>query len=199
MPYSPNTTAQKPLALELLKPTSQFYEALRDLVLIFCGSMLVSLLAQLAIPLPFTVVPITGQTLGVLLVGATLGSKRGAISMSLYLLEGMAGLPVFAGGTGGPGVLVGPTGGYLVGFVASAFITGLLAERGLDRNWKTSLPAFIAGQAVIFAIGLPWLAQYVGASQVWVAGFWPFLPGALIKSILAGMILPTAWKWVGRR
>lgn len=107
-----------------------------QVALVVAGSLLVALLAQVSIPLPFTPVPVTGQTLGVLLVGGALGSRLGAASLALYLGEGAIGLPVFAGGVGG--LPVGPTGGYLVGFVLMAYVVGYLAERGWDRSWGRS-------------------------------------------------------------
>jgi biotin transport system substrate-specific component len=107
---------------------------LYDAVLVVTGSVFIALLAQVAIPLPFSPVPITGQTFAVLLVGVLLGSRRGGLGVLLYLLEGAAGLPFFAGGTAGLARLAGPTGGYLVGFVVAAIVVGLLAERGWDRR-----------------------------------------------------------------
>jgi biotin transport system substrate-specific component len=150
-------------------------------------------LAQLAIPLPFTPVPITGQTLGLLLVGAALGSRRGAASMALYLAEGAAGLPFFAGGAGGLHVLLGPGGGYLVGFLPAAFCVGLLAERGFDRRFGSAVLAFCLGELIVYLHGVPWLALFVGADRALAAGFWPFLPGAVVKAVAAGAILPAAW------
>jgi len=170
-----------------------------DVTLVVAGSLLTAALAQLAVRLPFTPVPVTGQTLGVLLVGAALGARRGAASMALYLAEGAAGLPVFAGGTAGPLVLLGPTSGYLFGFVPAAFVVGLLAERGLDRRLPGAILAFAAGTAVIFVCGLGRLAGVVGPEAVLAAGLWPFLPGAAIKIALAASLLPATWKLVGDR
>ena len=104
-------------------------------------------MAQVRIPLPFTPVPITGQTFAVLLVGAVLGSRRGAASLLLYLMQGLVGLPFFAGGTSGLAILLGPTGGYLVGFIVAAYLVGLLAARGLDRRIPSALLAFLAGES----------------------------------------------------
>lgn len=184
---------QMPLTLTLtrrLGPRSTLYV---DAALIMAGGLLVALLAQVRIVLPFTPVPITGQTFAVLLVGAALGSRRGAASLALYLLQGSLGLPVFAGGKSGLITLLGPTGGYLVGFVVAAFLVGYLAERGLDRRWFTALPAFLAGEIVIYLFGLPWLATFVGLEKALLGGLWPFLPGDFIKALFAAAALPSAW------
>jgi biotin transport system substrate-specific component len=171
----------------------------RDLLLVGAGSLVMAGLAQVSIPLPFTPVPITGQTLGVLLVGASLGSIRGAASMLLYLFEGGMGLPFFNGGASGFSVFAGPTGGYLIGFVFAAYVVGLLAERGLDRRFGSAVLAFAAGEAIVYLFGVPWLATFVGPDKALTAGFWPFLPGAIIKAALAGALLPSAWRAVGAR
>lgn len=172
---------------------------LTTLGLILAGSLLTALAAQVAIPLPFTPVPITGQTFAVLLVGAALGSRRGAASMALYLAEGLAGLPVFAGGKAGLAVLFGPTGGYLVGFIVAAFVTGWLAERGWDRRPLTTALAMLVGNIAIYLFGVPWLTFFVGSiERALVLGFVPFIPGDLFKLILATFALPGAW-WIARR
>lgn len=172
---------------------------LTNLALVTMGSLVVALTAQISVPLPWTPVPITGQMLGVLLVGVALGSARGFAALALYLIEGAAGLPFFAGGAAGPAVLLGPTGGYLLGFPVAAAITGALAERGWDRRVWTAALAMALGNLAVYAFGLPWLAQFVGWSHVLVEGFWPFLPGALIKIGVASALLPFAWRWVGDR
>jgi biotin transport system substrate-specific component len=170
-----------------------------DLALVLAGSALIALSAQVAIPLPFSPVPVTGQTFAVLLVGAALGRWRGAASVLAYLAEGAAGLPVFAGAHAGPAVLLGPTGGYLFGFVLGAWLCGHLAERGWDRTVRGTTAAMVLGNVVIFAVALPWLARYVGAANVWALGFWPFIPGDVVKIGLASALLPLAWKWIGTR
>jgi len=157
-------------------------------------SILVACSARIAIPLPFTPVPLTAQTLAVLLSGAVLGSRRGALSLMMYLVYGAIGLPVFAGGKAGLDHLFGPTGGYLWGFVAAAFVTGLLAERGWDRKAVTAFLAMLLGNVVIYLCGLPWLARYVGYERVLIAGLFPFIPGDLIKLALATLLLPSGWK-----
>ena len=172
----------------------QAHTLVRDGLLVLGGSLLVGLLAQVRIPLPFTPVPITGQTFGVLLVGASLGASRGAASLLLYLALGLIGLPVFTNGGQGLSHLAGPTGGYLLGFIAAAYLTGLLAERGLERRWQTALPAFLAGQALIYLFGVAWLALYTGPEAALALGLLPFLPGDAIKLVLAALAIPTAWR-----
>lgn len=164
-----------------------------DGALVLAASLFIALMAQVSLPLPFTPVPITGQTFAVLLVGATLGARRGALAVLAYLAEGLAGLPVFAGGTGGLAHLLGPTGGYLLGFVAMAATVGALAEHGLDRRLRSAWLAFLLGEAVLYLCGLPWLAVFVGPSKALTLGLLPFLPGDLLKALLAGLALPALW------
>lgn len=171
---------------------------LRDVILILLGALFVAALAQIEIPLPFTPVPITGQTFGVLLVGAALGSKRGAASLISYLALGTIGLPFFAGGAHGLNILIGATGGYLIGFVVATYVIGLLAERGLERNVRTSLLPFLIGTVLIYVCGVAWLAIVLGSfSKAIAAGLLPFLIGDSIKLIAASLALPAAWKLVG--
>lgn len=165
-------------------------------------ALLTALAAQIRIPVPGTPVPITGQTFAVLLAGASLGSRLGAGSQAIYWLLGAAGLPFYANATGGWEAATGATAGYLVGFVAAAWVVGALAERGQDRTVPSSLPAFLAGNAVIYLFGIPWLMYSVDAfdtiTAALVAGFTPFVVGDTIKVILAGLLLPAAWKLVDR-
>jgi biotin transport system substrate-specific component len=168
-------------------------------LLVAGGSLVVALSAQLAVRLPFTPVPVTGQTLGVLLVGAALGARRGAAALVLYLMEGAAGLPFFAGGMTGAAHLLGPTGGYLLAFPLAALVTGRAAERGWDRSGLTTAAAMTLGVAVIFAGGIAWLSFFIGWERVWLAGLLPFLPGAILKIAVASAVLPAAWRLIGRR
>jgi len=170
---------------------------LRDLTLIILGSLFVAALAQVEIPLPFTPVPITGQTFGVLLVGAALGSKRGAASLTLYLAEGALGLPFFAGGAHGLSVLTGATAGYLLGFVGAAYVIGRLAEIGYERSVRTSFIPFLIGTVIIYVCGVTWLAVVMGSfSKAVTFGLIPFLIGDIIKLFAASLALPAAWKLV---
>ena len=174
---------------------------LREAILILSGSVLVALASQIAIPLPFSPVPITGQTFAVLLIGASLGSRRGALSMVAYIAAGALWIPVFAGGAAGPARLIGPTGGYLFGFITAAWIVGRLCERGWDRRLFSAILAMAAGMVVIYILGLTWLAFFVGAGNVLALGLLPFIPGALIKLALAALALNSGWKLLpaGRR
>jgi len=138
-------------------------------------------------------VPITGQTFAVLLAGALLGSKRGALSQLAYLAQGAIGLPVFAGGHGGVAYMLGPTGGYLWGFVAAAFVVGWLTERGWDRHVLTAALAMMAGEVVLYALGLSWLARFVPGQALLATGLVPFIPGDLLKLALAATLLPSGW------
>jgi biotin transport system substrate-specific component len=170
---------------------------LRDLTLIVLGTLFVAALAQVKIALPFTPVPLTGQTFAVLLVGATLGSKRGAAALALYIAVGTLGLPVFAGGQAGLAYLSGATLGYLIGFVLAAYVIGLLAERGLERSVRTSLLPFFVGTVIIYACGIAWLAVVLGSlSKAFAAGLLPFLIGDTLKLVAASLALPAAWKFV---
>lgn len=163
--------------------------------------------AQVSIPLPFTPVPFTLQPMVVLLGAAALGSRLGMASQVLYLLAGIAGLPVFAASPVLPqGVarLLGPTGGYLLSYPLAAFAAGWLAERAFDRRYLTSLVAMACGLAVVFALGVAWLAWFaqpaaLGFPGAVRTGLLPFLPADLIKIALASAVLPTAWKALGSR
>lgn len=172
-------------------------EVARDITLILVGSWLVALFAQIEIPLPFSPVPLTGQTFAVLLVGALLGSKRGAAAMIAYMTQGALGLPFFAGGASGLGILTGATAGYLAGFIVAAYVVGLMAEQGMERSFKTSIVPFIVGTVIIYAFGVTWLSTVVGSfGKAIELGLMPFLIGDAIKLIAAGIALPSAWKMV---
>lgn len=172
---------------------------LRDLVLILLGALFVAGLAQLKIALPFTPVPLTGQTFAVLLVGAVLGSKRGAASMLCYIGLGAFGVPVFAGGASGLAYLSGATLGYLVGFVIAAFVIGLLAERGMERSVRTSIIPFLVGTLIIYVCGVAWLTIFLGSfSKALAAGVLPFLIGDAIKLVAASLALPAAWRVIAK-
>lgn len=186
-----------------VSPSRVRTSSLYRLVLALVGSWLVAGLAQLEIRLPFTPVPVTGQTLGVLLVGASLGPTLGALSIGLYLAQGAAGLPFFSGGEGGASFL-GPaaaTGGYLWGFLVAAPLVGWLAGRGWDRTPVRAVAAMLVGEAAVYAVGLPWLmgAIGVGLGRALSLGFTPFVVGDLLKLAIAAGLLPGAWRLVGRR
>jgi biotin transport system substrate-specific component len=174
---------------------------LRNLALVVLGALLIYLTAKVAIPLAFTPVPITGQTFGVLLVGGALGFRRGVASIGLYVLIGVIGLPFFAEGKGGFAVILGATGGYIVGFLLGGALVGRLAELGWDRRIVGALGAMLIGNLVIYAIGVPWLMAVAGLDlPTGIAkGLTPFLIGDAIKLVLAAAAFPVAWWVVGRR
>jgi biotin transport system substrate-specific component len=179
---------------DLARPADARLARWFDLGMIAAGSAAVGLAAQLEVRLPFTPVPLTGQPFAVLLVGALLGARRGALALVAYLAEGASGMPVFAGGAAGVAPLLGPTGGFLLGFVPAAFVTGALAERGWDRHVATTWAAMALGSTMIFLCGLPWLARFVGWERVLELGLYPFVVGDVIKQGLAALALPGAWK-----
>jgi biotin transport system substrate-specific component len=171
-----------------------------DAVLVLAGTGFVALAAQVSIGLPFTPVPITGQTFAVVLVGASLGALLGLASLGLYLFVGALGAPVYADGNHGWDVLTGPTGGYIVGFVLAAVLTGLLAQRRWDRRFSSAVAAMLSGNVVIYLVGLPWLAEKLdtGLEKTFELGLYPFVVGDLLKLYLAGALLPGAWRLVER-
>lgn len=172
----------------------------RGLALVIAFSLLTALAAQVAIPLPWTPVPVTGQTFAVLLTGALLGSRLGALAMIAYLIEGASGLPFFAaGGSGLQRLLFSPTSGYLLSYPAAAFIVGLLAERGWDRRFWTAAAAMAVGSIVILLSGWAWLVSFVGPRGAWAAGVAPFLIGDVIKIALAAAVLPSGWALLKRK
>ncbi len=161
---------------------------LSDLGLVVAFSLFTGLMAHLIIHLPFTPVPITGQTFAVLLTGALLGSRLGLATMLAYVVEGQAGLPVFAPATSSASY------GYIVGFVAAAFLVGWLAERGWVRDVPHAVAAMLAGEVAIYVFGLAWLARYVPASHVLALGLTPFIPGDAVKLAAAAIVLPAGWR-----
>lgn len=193
-----NTTAtlprRQPLVLADLIPGA----LARDGLLVLGGASLVGLLAQISIHLSFTPVPITGQTLGVLLVGTALGWRRGLAAILLYAVAGLVGVPWFADHSSG---YVGASFGYIIGFMLCALACGLLGERGADRSLLSSVPAMVVGEIAMYGVGVTWLAfdLHVGAGKAIALGLTPFLAGDAIKAGLAALLLPTAWKLAGPR
>jgi biotin transport system substrate-specific component len=171
----------------------------RNALLVIGASVATALAAQIAIPVPWSPVPLTGQTFAVLLSGAVLGVRRAFLAQALYLAEGALGLPVFAGGAAGIATIAGPTGGYLAAFPFAAALTGALAERGWDRHFVTMLAAMLLGSAVIFALGLIQLSRFVPQAQLLAAGLLPFVPGDLVKSTLAALAFPSIWRLAHER
>jgi biotin transport system substrate-specific component len=173
--------------------------ALRAVTLVALGTALLTLSAKINLPLPY--VPMTLQTLVVLMIGAGYGWRLGAATMIAYLAEGAAGLPVFAGPVGGLVPLLGPTAGYLLGFVPAAWITGWLSERGWDRSVPRLFVAMAIGHIVILALGFAWLAfgLRLGADKAWLVGVAPFIAASLVKNALGAALLPALRRLVDRR
>lgn len=182
-------------------PRSRTSRQTAAIALIAGFALLTALCAQIRIPLGFTPVPITGQTFAVLLSGAVLGSRMGAASQLLYVLMGAAGAPFYAGGTGGWEYATGATMGYLLGFVAAAYAVGYLAEHRQDRRFATSIGAFLTGNLVIYALGVPWLMYSLSwdLAEGVAKGLAPFIIGDTIKIMLAAGVMPVAWKLAGDR
>ncbi|GAA1861402.1 biotin transporter BioY [Myceligenerans crystallogenes] len=199
-PLVPRTNPRQVLADLIPAEGSRARAVTRDVVLVVAVAALTALAAQVRVPLPFTPVPISGQTFAVLLGAAALGPVRGAAAQALYVAVGLIGVPVFTDGTSGTAVLFGATGGYLVGFVAAAVVVGALARRGLDRGVLGTVLAYAAGSLVIYAIGMPWLAAVAGlnAGEAFAMGVAPFLIGDAIKAAVAGALLPSAWRLTRR-
>jgi biotin transport system substrate-specific component len=166
----------------------------RDMALVILGAALTAVCAQVSIHVPPSPVPITGQTFAVVVAGASLGGRRGGTSQLLYVLAGLA-LPIYAGGAQGWNILAGPSGGYLVAFPIAAYVIGRTAEHGGDRRLATAFPAYIAGQLIIFGIGVPWLKISTGLAWPTAIheGFTIFIVGGLIKAAAAGLLTPLAW------
>ncbi len=167
----------------------------RQAALVVLGSALVALSAQVQVPmLP---VPMTLQTLAVLAIGAAFGARLAAATLLLYVAEAALGLPVMAGMGGGLAKLMGPTGGYVLGFVLAAFAVGKLAERGFDRNAATMFAAMLVGAALIYVPGALWLSGFVGGlDKAFALGVAPFVLGDVVKAAIAALAFPAAWKWL---
>lgn len=182
----------RPALLErFLAADWRYSDILREVSLALSFNLLLIVSAQVTFSIPFSLVPITGQTFAVLLTAMALGRVRGVTVISLYLAEGALGAPVFAGGVGGLATLFGPTGGYLLGFLGAGWLVGFLAERGWDRHYGKSVLALTFGTATIFLFGLAGLSRFVPSELLLTAGLFPFLPGAALKIALAFGLAPT--------
>ncbi|MFE3168349.1 biotin transporter BioY [Streptomyces sp. NPDC059224] len=168
----------------------------RDVALVAGGAALTGLAAQIAVPVPGSPVPVTGQTFAALLVGTALGARRGLLSLALYALAGLAGVPWFASGTSGVSVSFG----YILGMMLASAVVGALARRGADRNALRMAGTMLLGEALIYAIGVPYLAYAadLSASAAIAAGLTPFLIGDAVKAVLAMGAMPAAWKLTGK-
>ncbi|MFF9481085.1 biotin transporter BioY [Streptomyces sp. NPDC014733] len=183
---------------DLLPAATASRARVRDAALVAGGAVLTGVAAQIALPVPGSPVPVTGQTFAALLVGTALGARRGLASLALYAAVGMAGVPWFAEGKSGPG---GATFGYVLGMLLASVVVGALARRGGDRGALRTAGTMAVGLAVIYAVGVPYLALSTGISfgQALAVGMVPFLIGDALKAALAMGALPTAWKLAGRR
>jgi biotin transport system substrate-specific component len=192
--------ARRPVLADLIARPSHRARALAmDAGLVVAGAVVVALLAKVS----FFIgpVPITGQTLGVIVVGAALGARRGAASLTAYMLAGLAGAPVFAGLTAGPAYVLAPSFGFVLGFIPAAFVAGWFAERAWDRTPWLAFTGFVAASVIPFVIGVPYLAlmlatvldQPITLASVLDAGVWPFIVPGLIKAAFAALLVPGAW------
>jgi biotin transport system substrate-specific component len=174
--------------------------ALTQALFVVGGIGFLSLLAQISVPVPGSPVPVTGQTLGVLLIGTTYGARLGLLTFASYLLAGIAGAPIFAGSTHGVEKVIGATGGYLVGMLVASFVLGYLADRKADQKFKTSFAALLLGDVVIFAFGLTWL--HASLDMTWAAtikaGLTPFILGEALKIAITATSLPLVWRKISR-
>lgn len=191
--------ARRPVLADAVLPRSS---RLTDLSLVLSGALAVALLAQVTIPLP--IVPITGQTLGVIVVGAALGARRGAAALASYMVAGLAGAPVFAGFTGSLAAVATPSFGFVIGFIPAAFVAGWIAERAWDRRSLKAFAGFIAASIVPFLVGVPYMAMILNVvlgagydlAGILAVGVVPFLAGGLVKAALAAALIPLAWRGV---
>jgi biotin transport system substrate-specific component len=198
---STSTALRRPTTLADLLPLDRLAPVARDSALVVAGAALTALAAQAAFTVPWTPVPYTLQTGAVLLVGTALGTVRGGLSMLLYVLAGVVGLPVFAEGDGGATHLIGATGGYLVGFVLAATLVGRLAEAGWDRTLLRAAGLMVIGSLVVYAVGVPVLAAVaeLPLATALEAGALVFVPWDLAKVMIAALALPLAWRVAGER
>lgn len=197
-------STRRVLADVIARPSTRARAFALDAALVLAGAAVVAALAQVEIPL--WPVPITGQTLGVIIVGASLGAWRGAAALTTYMALGLAGLPIFAGFTGSLAAVAKPSFGFVIGFVVSAFVAGWFAERAWDRRPLLAFAGFALASAVPFVFGIPYLAYVLNVGmgleltfwQILEAGLFPFIVGGIVKAALAALIVPGAWALVRR-
>jgi biotin transport system substrate-specific component len=202
----PNKATAKTIAATLWPASEGGMRAARLVLLAVLGSLLTAISAQIQVPM--FPVPMTMQPFAVIVIGAALGARLGFASLLLYIIEGAAGLPVFAGFGAGPAILLGPTGGYIIGFALAAGAVGWLAERGWDRSVLATVAAMTIGMAVLYIAGLAWLTHWIAAAKglsvssaaqaAFMAGALPFLIGDAVKIVLAALVLPGAWRLIER-
>lgn len=192
-----DTSRIAPTLAQTIWPASDGVVSLpRALVLMLAGTLVLAISAKVQVP--FWPVPVTMQSLAVLVIGMSFGLRLGTATLALYLAEGAVGLPVFASGAG-LAYLAGPTAGYLIGFVAAAAVVGWLAERGWDRNIWLSMMAMTLGTVILMGSGVAWLATLIGFQQALASGFTPFIAGGILKIVLGALMLPSVWKLIERR
>jgi biotin transport system substrate-specific component len=189
-----DSTLPKPTLAAALWPQEAASRVARFAVLTIDGALALTLSAKIQVP--FYPVPMTLQTLVILALGAAYGARLAGATLGLYLAEGLAGLPVFAGAAAGPAYMMGPTGGYLAGFLAAAILIGWLAERGWDRSAPRLIGAMSLGHIVIFAFGFAWLAFLIGPEKAWTGGVVPFFAATILKTLLAWALVTAAWRSV---
>jgi biotin transport system substrate-specific component len=185
---------RRPTLAATLWPQQAASRIARFAALAIGGALALAISAKAQVP--FYPVPMTLQTLAVLAIGAAFGARLAAATVALYLAEGLLGLQVFAGASAGPVYMAGPTGGYLLGFLVAAALVGWLAERGWDRSLGWLLAAAALGDLVILACGSAWLAALIGPEKAWLGGVVPFLPGDVVKTLLASALVAAAWRGV---
>jgi biotin transport system substrate-specific component len=173
-------TATYPLSSSLSKPAA----ILKDIGVVLGASLVIALSGQLSIPLPFTPVPLVLQSHVILFFAAVLGSRRGFFAVLAFLMQGLMGLPVFASGSVGLLALLGPTGGYLLGYLIAAWTTGWMMENAKERTVKSTALALISGNLAIYLFGLPWLSFFIGFKAALICGFLPFIAGDFLKIVL---------------
>ena len=196
---NPSVNASTPLAHMVISKgvSDRSLSAMQQALLVIGGSILLAISAHVKVP--FYPVPVTMQTMFVLLIGMAYGSRLGLATMLAYLAQGAVGLPVFASGAG-LAYMAGPTGGYLAGFALAAFAVGLMAEKGWGKNMMTTAAAMIVGNIIIYALGVTWLSNIVGSFDKAIQfGLAPFIYGDLLKIVIATALLPTAWKMLSKR
>lgn len=181
-----------------LWPEAAASRSLRSVALVAIGSLLLAAASQVTVPM--WPVPVSGQTFAVLLIGMAYGARLGMVTVLAYLFEAALGLPFFAGGAFGLAPLLGPTGGYLAGFVLAAGVTGWLAQRGWGRNGMSTAVAMLVGNVVLYIPGLLWLSTFMhyDVSATLAAGLFPFMLGDLAKLLLATAAMPLAWRLLGK-
>lgn len=172
---------------------------IQDGLIIISGVIGMMLLSKVSFYLPFTPVPITAQSLGILIIGASFGMKRAFVASLIYVGAGVCGLPIFSGGKFGLLAITGPTGGYIIGFIIAATVMGLLGNKQKDRKFISSILIFVLGHIIIFSFGLLWLLNFVSIEKVFALGLYPFIPGMIVKTFLAGSISPLLWSVFNKR